>query len=519
MLGSLVLALLSAVSPGTDVAANDARLNDLCFVDAQHGWAVGDRGVILHTDDGRQWLPQASGVSYPLRAVRFLNEQIGWAAGGFAHPYTHASTGVLLTTRDGGQTWTPTPKFELPALRRLGFFDAQHGWAIGCPSALYPSGVFATDDGGRSWRPLPGGNTRGWLAADFINSRTGALAGRSESLASVNRGAIEAARSAGLGLRSLAGIRLERSGFGWFAGDGGWVQVTADLGATWQAPPGELPPVARNFDFAALAVRGPKCWIAGTPGTRVFYTPDAGRTWTASPTGVTVPLRAIAFADDQHGWAVGDLGTILATADGGQTWQRQGNGNTRAALLGLFAEPDDVPLELIARLSAGEGYLSVVDVLGRRDIEVVPRDCVPLADRLHEAVVGAGGSGADVAWQFPLRQAGLRLPSRQIVEAWDRVNDGRGLETLQAHLVRQIRLWRPEVIVTCDAGGKRGQSPFAGTAQGVLRTNGDCPLFPPRAMTRCWRWCIRRCCRPSAGPVTPRRPPIRLPMPDWSRGR
>jgi adenosine deaminase len=28
------------------------------------------------------------------------------------------------------------------------------------------------------------------------------------------------------------------------------------------------------------------------------------------------------------------------------------------------------------------------------------------------------------------------------------------------------------------AEGKRGQSPFAGTAQGVLRTNGDSPLFP-----------------------------------------
>ncbi len=26
--------------------------------------------------------------------------------------------------------------------------------------------------------------------------------------------------------------------------------------------------------------------------------------------------------------------------------------------------------------------------------------------------------------------------------------------------------------------GKRGQSPFAGTARGVLRANGDCPLFP-----------------------------------------
>ena len=144
-------------------------------------------------------------------------------------------------------------------------------------------------------------------------------------------------------------------------GEGGWCRPRADAGATWRAAPGELPPAARQFDFAALAVRGPKCWIAGTPGTRVFQTADAGRTWTASATGSNVPLRAIAFADDQHGWAAGDLGTILATADGGRTWQRQRADNSRAALLGIFAEPEQVPLELIARLSAGEGFLSVVD--------------------------------------------------------------------------------------------------------------------------------------------------------------
>jgi predicted esterase len=30
------------------------------------------------------------------------------------------------------------------------------------------------------------------------------------------------------------------------------------------------------------------------------------------------------------------------------------------------------------------------------------------------------------------------------------------------------------------SAGKRGQSPFAGTVRGVLCTNGDCPLFPPK---------------------------------------
>ena len=33
-------------------------------------------------------------------------------------------------------------------------------------------------------------------------------------------------------------------------------------------------------------------------------------------------------------------------------------------------------------------------------------------------------------------------------------------------------------LPTPRVDGKRGQSPFAGTARRVLRTNGDCPLFP-----------------------------------------
>jgi photosystem II stability/assembly factor-like uncharacterized protein len=39
--------------------------------------------------------------------------------------------------------------------------------------------------------------------------------------------------------------------------------------------------------------------------------------------GVEGDLRAIAFADDMKGWAVGDNSLLLATRDGGRTWARQ----------------------------------------------------------------------------------------------------------------------------------------------------------------------------------------------------
>ena len=35
-----------------DPAINDAALHDVFFFDGNSGWAVGDRGVILHTRDG-----------------------------------------------------------------------------------------------------------------------------------------------------------------------------------------------------------------------------------------------------------------------------------------------------------------------------------------------------------------------------------------------------------------------------------------------------------------------------------
>ena len=43
---------------------DDAELHDVTFVDADHGWAVGDRGAIWKTDNGGQsWTLVPSGVT------------------------------------------------------------------------------------------------------------------------------------------------------------------------------------------------------------------------------------------------------------------------------------------------------------------------------------------------------------------------------------------------------------------------------------------------------------------------
>jgi len=453
-------------------ARGDARLWDVFFVDPQYGWAVGDRGVVWHTQDGgRSWQLQRSGVTCSLRSVFFLDRRMGWAAGGSIEPYTLATSGVLLSTTDGGRHWHCGARQVLPSLRRVRFFDHRRGWAIGCSSELFPSGFLVTEDAGRSWMALPGAQKGGWLAADLLAPSEGALAGWHGRAAVIRPGGqgIEPSGTEPFGLRRVRQMALVPPRYGWLVGDGGLVMMTADLGATWRTSPGQLPQgVAGQFDFRAMAVRGAKAWIAGSPGTRVLYSPDAGQTWELLSTGQNLPINAIWFVDDRCGWAVGELGTILATLDGGRSWHVQRAGGGRAAVLGVFVSPEQVPLGLFARLSGDQGYLGALEVIGRSDLAALRELDAPLAERVHEAVVEVGACSANQAWQFPLADRQLAIAPDQVAAAWDEANDGRGLAELEAYLVRTIRQWRPEVIVTHDVKPGPSGPAAALLAQSVL---------------------------------------------------
>lgn len=82
-------------------------------------------------------------------------------------------------------------------------------------------------------------------------------------------------------------------------------------------------------------------WAVGQNGT-IIATSDGGKTWQAQESGFELTIRSIDFVDNRTGWAVGHLGLILHTTDGGQTWTVRG----REAALELdlihvsFTSPD-----------------------------------------------------------------------------------------------------------------------------------------------------------------------------------
>jgi photosystem II stability/assembly factor-like uncharacterized protein len=462
-----------------DAFLRDAELADVFFLDAERGWAVGDRGVIWHTaDGGRHWGRQTAPVACRLESVCFVDDRNGWIGGGWSHPYTPFSTGVVLRTTDGGKRWEAVPRLSLPRLRRLAFLDLRNGWAVGEASGMYPAGVFQTSDGGRSWSSVIGAQHDGWLTGDFPDTRMALVGGRYGALSAVRPTGLEPAAMPAVGIRNVRCVRVARQWratadgnraagqpplrLGWLVGDGDLVLRTTDGGRTWHEPPARLPDgMYDEFDYRAVAVWGERCWIAGAPGSRVLHSADGGQSWSVFATGQNLPLRALTFLDPERGWVVGSLGTILATRDGGRTWVRQQQDSGRVALLGLFTRPAKLPLELLASVSGGDGYLSAVELLHRADADHGARALATLEQRAHDAVVSAGGSQADTAWCFPLPPPGVPLPASQnLLGRWEPGDPTRGLQRLEERLVRAVRQWQPDVVVT-EPASPRGDEPLA----------------------------------------------------------
>ncbi len=480
---SVALVLLAAANaPAADLRYfDDAALHAIQFADAEgrEGWAVGDEGVIWHTiDGGRNWERQPSGVRASLRSLCFLNPYIGWVAGR-EELGGGGSAGVLLYTKDGGLHWRRLLANSLPGLHRVAFADEKTGYLAGEGSDVYPSGLFATHDGGRTWKPVSGPRCPAWWAADFTAAGDGALAGAWNRQAILRRDKLFMVDSDILGGRTLRGLAL-RDGGGIAVGEGGLVLLSdGSRGSTWNFADLRLPArVAENWDFHAVGGVGRHWWVVGRPGSVALHSPDRGRTWEMVRTGQTMPLHGLVFLDEQHGWAVGELGTILATMDGGKTWRIQHRGGQRAAVLLIHARAAGTPIESVALLGGQEGYL----VAGLRVTAADPLSAAPGragdGPRYAAALRQAGGASGEALWQFPLPSHLAHAERSDLIRAWDQLHGDKAAEQLLRQLVLAVRTWQPDVILTDGAGGCACDGLIAEAVREAFERATDARAFP-----------------------------------------
>ncbi len=458
----------------------DASLRAVQFLERDVGWAVGDEGVILNTiDGGRTWDRKPTGVRASLRSVCFLNPFVGWVVGREELP-GGGSAGVLLYTKDGGETWKQLLPNALPGLNQVRFVDAATGFVLGDGCDQFPSGLFRTTDAGRTWEPVPGPRVSSWLAGDFQDGKTGVLAGAWSRLATFKQEQLHAGGDvemlAGRHVHALQVLPKRLLA----AAEGGLLLSSATGGAKWGFADLKLQTEVRAcLDFHAMHAVGPQIWAVGRPGSVVLHSGDAGETWQLLKTGQPLPLHGVFFFDDKRGWVVGDAGTVVATTDGGQTWQTQRQGGRRAAALVVQAHARNLPADTLALLGAEEGYLAAaLRVLAPEPASAAPtRASEP--QRYAAAVRSAGGLTGEGLWAFPLPQYLEHADRKQVLAYWDNHHAGHAERELVRQLVLALRIWRPSVVLGDHPDSKDAPVGLVAEAvQEAVRQAGDPQAFP-----------------------------------------
>jgi photosystem II stability/assembly factor-like uncharacterized protein len=129
---------------------------------------------------------------------------------------------------------------------------------------------------------------------------------------------------------ALAGLALAGAGLAGLAG----LVIAAGSASRIELPsvrPATLSAHAAQAVTLSVARAGSRLVAVGERGL-VLLSDDEGAQWrqVAVPTSAT--LAAVKFVTPQAGWAVGHYGVVLATRDGGLSWQRQFDGVRAAAL-------------------------------------------------------------------------------------------------------------------------------------------------------------------------------------------
>ena len=412
--------------------ATPIPVGGICFVDAEHGWAVNAPGAVLPalletSDGGVSWqrlpfppvlqpgppptlVPLGKPFTwpyppYPRQTLGCFGFGVLWdyvdfgpvgAGGGEAY--------VLARSTDGGHTWRGVVQHQTPWLDRSfapagglsvpGELDAVTpdtaylpGACFNCGLPMGKTSVGGTTDGGRTWHVtdipgLPASGTaldfltpeRGWLVA-----RQDAAPARSEILATTDGGRTWTQQYPPTAFRSI-GAWFADAAHGWITGQH----------CQEQPAPGASGPSAASTPPACLGM--------------IEATTDGGRSWNVQYADAH-DVSGIQFVDVQTGWAIRSQGarcpgfpqtcpSVLMVTHDGQNWTD------------LYRTP--LSLDQLAFTSKDDGWL-----LGQRCADPnTPGTC-----EAHVLVTTDGGH----SWRdtlLPVHATLLSLSHPTVADGW-----------------------------------------------------------------------------------------------------
>ncbi|HYN08468.1 MAG TPA: YCF48-related protein [Vicinamibacterales bacterium] len=295
----------------------DIDLNAVACSGPETCWVAGDKSTILHTaDGGKTWQVQIGGdpdaTDRDLMKIFVLDAQHAWAM---------TSSGKILGTRDG-KTWAELSTVSGTS-KGVWFVSPQTGFEIENPRSTTETTLNRSDDGGKTWKPIGtcGVETQVdglprklgcWMqAAQFLSPTVGFMGGG----ATVAMGSHVAAfgRTIDGGQTWTTSIIPETkhviTGVHFWSDKAGIVVLekgesvywTTDAGATWtRSVKQRLWPSAHGVGEGKIIVS------ADEDLKQMGYSFDGGRNFTTRPFAAPARVRAVTFFDMRNGYLVGD---------------------------------------------------------------------------------------------------------------------------------------------------------------------------------------------------------------------
>ncbi|MDQ3936567.1 MAG: YCF48-related protein, partial [Actinomycetota bacterium] len=337
-LGVVVVAVLAAIVlalPGTATAGvaeghagwywgnplpQGRSLHDLAFAGGGRGYAVGDFGTILRTDDGGStWIGLSTGLTVDLRHVRTITGDSFVAAGGCA----------LRRSDDAGQSfrrlpWTASDLRCTSSIAAVFFASSNVGYLM-----LDNGNVLRTSDGGETWaRRTAVPQTRATNPSSqarpsdlfFVDENTG--------LAAIGANILYRTRDGGSTWTpvtnphaAVRGLWFTNGSDGYAVGDAGLVIKSDDGGQTW----GDRTTGATDDNLRAIrCADSSTCVVTTGRGNELLRTTNGADSFT-SVSPATKRLFAAAFSSGSRAVAVGQEGTTVISNDAAETFSRVGD--------------------------------------------------------------------------------------------------------------------------------------------------------------------------------------------------
>ena len=113
---------------------------DINFANSTIGFAVGDHGTLKTSNGGKTWFPVTSIINGQINAIKFVNEQVGYAIGSDIYGESQ-----IIKTQDGGKSWSVIKYTGNTGLNDITYCGSNFVWVVGADNILF------TYDAGKTW--------------------------------------------------------------------------------------------------------------------------------------------------------------------------------------------------------------------------------------------------------------------------------------------------------------------------------------------------------------------------------